>query len=112
MTDAEIIKALECCVSHKGIEACKSSCPFHEQELCIEDGDALLKHSLDLINRQKAEIDILIRKKETLRDEIAEQQEEIERLREKIKSLYNEMVRIALMTVETYEKHITNSEEK
>ena len=34
------------------------------------------------INRQKTEIDILIRKKETLRDEIEEQQAEIERLRE------------------------------
>ena len=34
----------------------------------------------DLINRQKTEIDILIRKKETLRDEIAEKDAEIERL--------------------------------
>ena len=59
MTDNEIIKALECCISHKGNVACKSGCPFHEQELCIEDGDALLKHSLDLINRQKAEIERL-----------------------------------------------------
>ena len=36
------------------------------------------------LNRQKTEIDILIRKKETLRDEIAEQQAEIERLHERI----------------------------
>ena len=41
-----------------------------------------VKASLDLINRQKAEIDILIRKKEALRDEIVEQQAEIERLKE------------------------------
>ena len=37
---------------------------------------------LRIINRQQAEIDILIRKKETLRDEVAELQAEIERLRE------------------------------
>ena len=79
MTDNEIIKALECCISHKGNVACKSGCPFHEQELCIEDGDALLKHSLDLINRQKSqiktlntEVDILIKKNDALKDEIAE----------------------------------------
>ena len=59
LTDEQIIKALECCISHKGNVACKSGCPFHEQELCIEDGDALLKHSLNLINRQKAEIEKL-----------------------------------------------------
>ena len=59
MTDNEIIKALECCISHKGFEACESSCPFYEQEMCLEDGDALLKYSLDLINRQQAEIERL-----------------------------------------------------
>ena len=37
------------------------------------------------LNRQKTEIDILIRKKETLRDEIAEQQAEIERLQKQLK---------------------------
>lgn len=68
----------------------------------------LCKEALMKVNSQQTEIDILIRKKETLRDEIAEQQAEIERLREKIKSLYKEMVRIALMTAETDEKHITN----
>ena len=35
----------------------------------------------NLINRQKAEIDILIRKKETLRDEICELQAENEKLK-------------------------------
>ena len=38
----------------------------------------------EIAKNQKAEIDILIRKKETLRDEIAEQQAEIERLHERI----------------------------
>ena len=57
MTDNEIIKALECCTSHKGYNACISGCPFHEQGLCLVDADALPTHSLDLINRQKAEIE-------------------------------------------------------
>lgn len=44
-------------------------------------------HKLDLINRQKTEIEILIRKKETLRDEIAELQAENERLNKEIDRL-------------------------
>ena len=68
MTDNEIIKAWE--------------------EHYINKGDrVLIKNTLDLINRQKAEvekkdieIDILIRKKETLKDEISELMAEIERL--------------------------------
>ena len=79
MTDNEIIKALECCknsLSEK--DACRD-CPLYEEEevTCIT---ILSKNALDLINRQKAEIDILIRKKDSLRDEIAELQAENERL--------------------------------
>lgn len=48
--------------------------------------------SLDLINRQQAEIDILIRKKENLRDEICVLQAENERLRE-IEYMYNDLCR-------------------
>ena len=44
----------------------------------------------DTINRLQAEINILIRKKDTLRDEIAEQQAEMERLRE-IEYMYNDL---------------------
>ena len=40
---------------------------------------------LRIIKNQKVEIDILIRKKKTLRDEIAEQQAEIERLQKQLK---------------------------
>lgn len=75
MTDNETIKALECCKDND----C-DNCPFEEQ--CRRNG-SLADIALDLINRQKTEIDILIRKKETLRDEIAEHQAEIERLKEK-----------------------------
>ena len=55
MTDEQIIKALECCV---GGGKCKEiGCPFRDS--CMEDLDALQKHSLDLINRQKEEIERL-----------------------------------------------------
>ena len=44
----------------------------------------LAKETFDMLNRQKTEIDILIRKKETLRDELEEKQTEIERLKAKV----------------------------
>ena len=50
MTDNEIIKALECCLSQNG--EC-DNCPQHSRT-CVDD---LLHQSLDLINRQKAEIE-------------------------------------------------------
>ena len=80
MTDEQIIKALGFCSSeHLG---CEDGCPYTAREY---KGDLcsihLKKDALALINRQKTEIDILIRKKEALRDEIAELQAEIERLR-------------------------------
>ena len=97
MPENEIIKALENCGNKGECNKCPLKNLGNGISLCIPH---LTQSALDLINRQKAEIDILIRKKEALRDEIAEQQAEIERLREKIKSLYKELERIALMTVE------------
>lgn len=91
MTDNDIIKALECCGFDE--DMCLD-CPI--QCDCEKDTEAMIdraKAILDLINRQKAEIakkdteiDILIRKKETLNDEIAELKAEIERLKELLKS--------------------------
>ena len=79
MTDEQIIKALEHCTSSLSIEAC-DGCPMNKG-VCDKDLNALEKHALDLIKRQKTEIEILIRKKETLRDEITEKDAEIERLK-------------------------------
>ena len=72
MTDNEIIKALEICSSdayNDSKERC-TGCKYDgaEEELfCFEH---LEKDVLNLVKRQKTEIDILIRKKETLQDEI------------------------------------------
>ena len=52
MTDNDIIKAWECCTSEKTSSCFK--CPFYK--LCDDDNFSLVKATLDLINRQKAEI--------------------------------------------------------
>ena len=67
MSDEQIIKAL--------VEIASG-----ENKKCAFRYCNLVHEVLDLINRQKAEIEILIRKKETLRDELAEKDAEIERL--------------------------------
>ena len=54
MTDSEIIKALECCTG--GLDYCKE-CPAKEYN--VECGDVLKNNALKLINRQKAEIEML-----------------------------------------------------
>jgi predicted RNase H-like nuclease (RuvC/YqgF family) len=116
MTDNEIITALEHCSASMDCD----SCNFGISENCVGD---LLKVSLDLIirlkeankhhekaeefaekafkaheeetNRKDKEIEILIRKKESLKDEIAEKDAEIERL----KNAYKDGVKRALLEV-------------
>ena len=83
MTEKDYIRAAKCCqVSSKGISC--ERCPLYRDEKCIE---TLSKEMIAINNSQKAEIakkdteiDILIRKKESLRDEISELKAEIERL--------------------------------
>ena len=53
MEDRDIIKALECCSSKK-VNAC-DDCPFHAQ--CYNNDEFIEKEAIDLINRQKAEIE-------------------------------------------------------
>lgn len=59
MTDNEIIKVLECCVTYEFCTGCPlvDNCP---------SSYSLLKSALDLINRQKAEIEKLKRLEENL----------------------------------------------
>ncbi len=127
MKDNEIIKALECC---NGFEWCPDECPYYTQEFkgtanCLDEKEGIMAKALDLINRQKAEIkqkdteiDILIRKKETLRDEISELQRKNSELEIELTAMrgaansykrhYNnalrEIERIVVMTVETAQK--------
>ena len=57
MTDEQIIKALECCIQG---DQCAYSCPYDDDESdCNKCTSALAKDALDLINRQKAEIERL-----------------------------------------------------
>ena len=63
MTDNEIIKALECCLSGKDYDTACMKCPI--EPICESD-DILLKYALDLINRQKAEIESLKHRKTEL----------------------------------------------
>lgn len=79
LTDEQIVKALE-------------------QSPLNDIGGCRKIDALDLIKRQRAEIeqkdieiDILIRKKEALKDEISELQSEVERLKE-IAYMYNSLL--------------------
>ena len=92
LTDAEIIKALECCSIDNHIGVCKE-CPF--TDVCDEDEQALQKHALDLINRQKAQITNLLEERDKLLKEckrcgrkhgrkVSNMQKEIERLQAEV----------------------------
>lgn len=56
LTDKDVVEGLERCISTTTAKAC-AGCPFNKQNLCDEDQWALEKYALDLIKRQKAEID-------------------------------------------------------
>ena len=79
MIDSEIVKAMECCCGTT-CEGCPFQDKFGKDAPCAN----LERLALDLITRQKAdlkqkdtEIDILIRKKETLKDEVENLKEEL-----------------------------------
>lgn len=89
MTDEQIIKALECCKDLK----C-SECPLFMTDCDVK----LCQEAIDIINRQKAEIekknieiDILISKKDMLQDENSELMAEVESLKEALKDLKIQM---------------------
>jgi hypothetical protein len=68
MTDNEIIKALECCYTTG--TSCEE-CPMYNFDEC---NDVLMaKYVRDLINRQQAEYDRLLKAKEQLEVETSEQ---------------------------------------
>lgn len=57
MNDSEIIKALECCISTEKGSCQKKKCPMINE--CRTDIKSAEKYALDLITRQKAEIERL-----------------------------------------------------
>ena len=95
-TDEEVIKALAT-VSYGGHSCGK--CKFKQyktingDDRCGLKGCNICRLALDLIDRQKAEIDILVRKHDTLLDEIAGYQAEIESLKTLLKKKYAEAER-------------------
>ena len=60
LTDNEIVKALECCIksSHFG-ECFENECPMASEKGCKVGKETLYPYALDLINRQKEEIELL-----------------------------------------------------
>lgn len=83
MTDNEIIKALECCGRIKGQDC--DTCPLTELQLS-ECTAKVATESLDLINRQKAEIERLNKKysrmKFNLESVLAERADHTEAIKE------------------------------
>lgn len=58
MKDSDIIKALECCTKGNTSDVCVD-CPLRTTDICTEEENGVLKLTLDHINRQKAEIEML-----------------------------------------------------
>ena len=56
LTDSEIVKALECCSADKSTKYCLT-CPLQDMGFVGECIPEKSKNALDLINRQKAEIE-------------------------------------------------------
>jgi predicted nuclease with TOPRIM domain len=96
MTDNEIIRALECCSKSSWLNDCEG-CPCYDETEDIQTSECqerLMKNALDLINRQKAELDKLaeeygelIIEKDELFDIAEKQKAEIERLEKDSKRL-------------------------
>ena len=94
MTDNEIIKALELCVTNDYFEQNCKDCSFKKHgAVCM---DVMLKYVLDLINRQKAEIEHLknIRNEkafflaEDIKNEV--KANAIKEFAERLKAIYND----------------------
>lgn len=94
LTDEQIIRALECCCDIIGNRC--SECPKYSQnkenDFCQED---LHRDAIDLINRQKADIEKLKRIERFATKTIEKQNAEIERLKEE-KTQLNKSLRFAI----------------
>ena len=87
MTDKEIFANEILCIMRRAVGRCNGGTDCNTCDLLMDETKIIeayqraMKYSEE-INRQQAEIEILIRKKDVLRDEIAEQQAEIQRLKD------------------------------
>ena len=90
MTDNEITKALECCV----VECNCANCPLYEDKYMSKECAEIEARALDLIKRQKAEIEdlreiVFMDRSEAIENLRAEAREEFaERLKEETKYIY------------------------
>ena len=100
MTDKEIIKAVECCLSGKE-ELCKE-CPLNGK--CYGDVDYLLE-SLDIINHQQEQLEAAIAGQETLQKALAEKAREVAELNSDLKLLRNDYNHLKTNFDETVEKN-------
>ena len=90
----KIVKAFGICFSeHLG---CEDGCPYVEVP-CL-GGNTLLKDALALVKKKDTEIDILIRKNETLKDENFELKAEVEKYRhieQTVKDFWSELKKMS-----------------
>jgi hypothetical protein len=106
-TDDELQRCIECCIKGKVWGDCKKlNCPAIRKQGCHfylrTDDDyentiyiEILKDTLDLINRQKAEIDLYKRLNDELEDELASTYDKLENARaEAIKEFAERLVAI------------------
>ena len=87
MTDNEIIKALVCCVHRTCNECIRQPIEYGRTERDCKSG--LMKSALDLINRQKAEIENLSIALETTRNNLADTRQELNNAETEIERLKN-----------------------
>ena len=84
MKDKEIIKALECCNRPANQTSC-DDCPY--QFIDEKCSSKLINDALDLINRQKAEIESLSIALEVTRDNLGDTREELNKAEMEIERL-------------------------
>lgn len=88
MTDNEIIKALECCISNYKCRECHYK-PKEHTKSTLGCSLEVVKYALDLINSQKEQIKKLENIERLATKTIEKQEAEIERLQEHIKHTNN-----------------------
>lgn len=91
LTDEDVVEGLERCISTTNAKAC-AGCPFNKQNLCDKDQWALERYALDLIKRQRVEIERLKKRISGQKHALFEQQAYTAELQNEIVKLkdYNE----------------------